>query len=121
MNLAIELILPYAMAYAEHAGLDPAEPDLRKDLRQRAEGLPWWGLVLAVKGAVCIRMFCPFLFLGKSCFFEDLSADEKESLLHRLQFTRSLPVKGLFMAAKTLVAIACYGTPRQTRKIGYKA
>lgn len=111
MSAAAALIFPLARAYAEHAGLRPDEGALRGALESRLalSGRPARALFAGT--AVLVRGAAPLLFLGKPAGFCALSPDEKEELLARLQFSRRVLVRGLFVGLKSVLAGLCYGAP----------
>ncbi|MFH2202458.1 MAG: hypothetical protein ABIJ96_05055 [Elusimicrobiota bacterium] len=105
----------YASAYAALAGREVSADDIRR----RTAAMPPWARGVARASAWAIRWWAPLFFLGRCRRFEQLSAEDADALLRRLQFTRCRMVRGAFTLLKVIVLPACYGRKDFLSSIGY--
>lgn len=119
MTALVDILFPFARAWAAHAGFDVPSEELRSELERRLSRVAWWGRALAGAGAFFVRWLAPALLLGRIEPFESLGPDAKEEFLTALQGSRSFMLRGLWLAVKTPVAAAIYGRPEFLETLGY--
>jgi len=121
MSLWAALLAPYAAAYARVTGAPLDDGTVRAELFRRGALLPVWALAASGAGTLLLRFLAPLLLLGRPALFEDLSEEEADRLLCRLQRSRLLPLKLLFFMVKAVVLPVRYGRPGFLSAIGYGA
>ncbi len=119
MSLCQRLILSFAGPYAGGAGWASESGGFETRLRSRLAALPWWARLLAAAIALLARWLAPAVFLGRPCRFENLTDDQRDALLARLQFCRPLALRGAFLLLESLVLPASYGEANYLEGIGF--
>lgn len=120
MSVGLRLLLPFARAYLEHVGVRLAAYELRLELERRLGLLPSWARLAAGLGGLYARRVGPWLELRTLRPFERLDAPERERVLRRLLGTRSPAARGLYLAARSVVAGTAWGRPRAWEALGYR-
>jgi len=116
---AVDLVMPVALAYSRHVGFTLAPDELRADAARRLAMLPTASRLLIVWGALFLRWAAPTLLLGRPAAFDSLDAEDAEVLLHLLQRSRLLAIRGPFLTLKSLLLPLCYGRPEYLAALGY--
>lgn len=109
--ISLSILLPLALDYSRHAGLDDDRPALAARLRARLELFPWWARSYFAAGALYVRAAAPLLYLGRAATFAGLSGEERERLLGLLQRDGRPVPRAAFLGVKTLLAVTCYARP----------
>lgn len=107
--ISCDAVLPLALAYAQHIGLEADPAEMREDLRKRLSLMPPWARASLAAGAFLVRRLSPGLMIGKWRSFESLEEGERERLLERLRSSASPAVRIAFLGLRSLILAACYG------------
>ncbi|MBI5883149.1 MAG: GMC family oxidoreductase [Elusimicrobia bacterium] len=110
MSFGTRLIADFALDCAAVRGDKTVEEGaLRETIERRAMRLPFWAFLLAASAAFALQWLMPLILLGKPRRFQGLSPEEADLLLERLQLVTLIPVRGPFLALKSLVLPVLYG------------
>lgn len=95
--------------YARHAGVSRETCEVRREAAARLAAWPLWARVTARAAAFALFWAGPSALLGRFRRLEGVSPAELEEILGRLQRVGAPPVRGAFLALKSIVLPSCYG------------